>query len=225
MSDKMLVQLENVWKTYQMDGVQVDAVRGVSLEIASGEFATVMGPSGSGKSSLLHLIGCLDSPTRGSIAYEGVQVSEMAESQLTNIRCRKVGFIFQAFNLLPTLDAKNNVMMPMRLAGLSKATSQERAAELLDRVGLRYRPNYLPKQLSGGERQRVAIARGLANKPPLLLADEPTGNLDSSSGSEIVELLAKLNHEGQTVVMVTHNPDAAKHSSRIFRMRDGKLSN
>jgi len=224
MSDKMLVQLKNVWKTYQMEGMQVDAVRGVSLEIASGEFVAVMGPSGSGKSSLLHLIGCLDSPTRGSVAYDGVQVSEMAESQLTNMRCMKVGFIFQTFNLLPTLDAKNNVMMPMRLAGLSKASSQERAEELLDRAGLKDRSNHLPKQLSGGERQRVAIARGLANKPALLLADEPTGNLDSSSGSEILELLAKLNREGQTVVMVTHNPDAAKCSSRIFRMRDGKLS-
>jgi putative ABC transport system ATP-binding protein len=225
MSDKKLVQLEGVWKTYQMDGVQVDAVRGVSIEIASGEFASIMGPSGSGKSSLLHLIGCLDLPTRGSIAYEGVQVSEMTESQLTDVRCRKVGFIFQAFNLLPTLDVKNNVMLPMRLAGLSKAGSQERAEQLLDRVGLKQRSNHLPKQLSGGERQRVAIARGLANKPPLLLADEPTGNLDSCSGSEIVELLATLNREGQTTVMVTHNPDAAKYSSRIFRMRDGKLSN
>jgi putative ABC transport system ATP-binding protein len=183
MSDKMLVQLESVWKTYQMDGVRVEAVRGVTMAIASREFVSIMGASGSGKSSLLHLIGCLDSPTRGSVAYEGVQVSEMAESQLTDIRCRKVGFIFQAFNLLPTLDVKNNVMLPMRLAGLSKAGSQERAEQLLDRVGLKQRSNHLPKQLSGGERQRVAIARGLANKPPLLLADEPTGNLDSSSGS------------------------------------------
>ena len=224
MSDKKLVQLDGVWKTYQMDGVQVNAVRGVSIEIASGEFASIMGPSGSGKSSLLHLIGCLDSPTRGSVAYEGVQVSEMTESQLTDVRCRKVGFIFQGFNLLPTLDVKNNVMLPMRLAGLSKANSQERAEQLLDRVGLKQRSNHLPKQLSGGERQRVAVARGLANKPPLLLADEPTGNLDSSSGSEIVELLATLNREGQTTVMVTHNPEAAKYSSRIFRMRDGKLS-
>ena len=218
-----IFETHDLWKIYPMGEVEVEALRGVNLTVEEGEFIAIIGPSGSGKSSLLHIIGCMDTPTRGEVFFEDKDVRRMNDGERTRVRCHAIGFIFQTFNLLPTLDAAGNVEIAMRLAGMHKAERKARTRELLEKVGLGKRMGHLPRQLSGGERQRVAIARALANSPKLILADEPTGNLDSVTGKGIVRMLRELNEEGQTIVMVTHNPEASAQAKRVIRMKDGQL--
>jgi len=206
-----------------MDGMAVEALRGVNLVVEAGEFVALVGPSGSGKSTLLHLIGAMDTPTRGEVHLNGRTLAQTNDAGRTRLRCHEVGFVFQTFNLLPTLSALENVEIALRLAGVSRRERRARAIELLERVGLGERIGHLPRQLSGGERQRVAIARALANRPALLLADEPTGNLDSATGQVIVGLLRQFNTEGQTIVLVTHDPEIAAQAGRVLRIRDGRI--
>ncbi|MEM0480842.1 MAG: ABC transporter ATP-binding protein [Candidatus Aenigmatarchaeota archaeon] len=219
----MIIKTENVWKIYKMDSIEVAAIRGISLKIKEGEFVSIMGPSGSGKSTLLHLIGCLDKPTKGKIYIEGKEISKMSENELANLRMEKIGFVFQFFNLYPTLTALENVELPMIISKKDKKERRERAKKLLELVGLKGFENRLPSQLSGGQKQRVAIARALANNPKIILADEPTGNLDSKSGKEIMQLLKKLQKIGKTIVVVTHNPEFKKYSDRVIFIKDGKI--
>ena len=220
-----VIQLEGVHKTYQTGEVKVHAVRGVSLEIARGEFVALMGASGSGKSTMMNIVGCLDRPTEGKYLLDGVDVSRLNRDDLADIRNQKIGFVFQGFNLLSRTSALENVELPMlytrqRTTGPSQ---RERALEALKIVGLADRADHTPNQLSGGQQQRVAIARGLANNPSLLLADEPTGNLDSHTSVEIMGVFQKLNDQGITIVMVTHETDVAQYSRRMVVMRDGKV--
>jgi len=218
-----IVQTHDLWKIYPMGEVKVEALRGVNLTVEEGEFITIIGPSGSGKSSLLHIIGCMDTPTRGEVFFGGKDVRKMSDGERTRVRCHEIGYIFQTFNLLPTLDVAGNVEIATRLAGMHKAERKARTRELLEKVGLGERMGHLPRQLSGGERQRVAIARALANSPKLILADEPTGNLDSVTGKEIVRLLRELNEEGHTIVLVTHDLEASAQARRVIKMKDGQL--
>jgi len=218
-----IIKVENVKKIYRMGDNEVRALDGVSLVVEEGEFLIVMGPSGSGKTTLLHLMGCLDKPTEGEIYIASTPVSKLNDSQLAKIRNKMVGFVFQQFNLLPRLTALENVELPMIYAGVPKSARQKKAKELLELVGLGDRLHHRPTQLSGGQMQRVAIARALANDPMVLLADEPTGNLDSKSGEEILKIFSELNERGQTIIIVTHDPEVAKHAGRIVRMRDGKI--
>ncbi len=218
-----IIKVENVKKIYRMGDNEVRALDGVSLVIEEGEFLIVMGPSGSGKTTLLHLMGCLDKPTEGEIYIASTPVSKLNDSQLAKIRNKMVGFVFQQFNLLPRLTALENVELPMIYAGVPKSARRKKAKELLELVGLGDRLHHRPTQLSGGQMQRVAIARALANDPMVLLADEPTGNLDSKSGEEILKIFSELNERGQTIIIVTHDPEVAKHAGRIVRMRDGKI--
>ncbi|MFB6145824.1 MAG: ABC transporter ATP-binding protein, partial [Candidatus Nanohaloarchaea archaeon] len=190
--------------------------------IEQGEFVAVMGPSGSGKSTLMNMIGALDVPTKGSVRFEGDEISRFSEDQLSLLRRRKIGFVFQQFNLIPSMDAVENVALPMLFNGVSRRKRRRKAAELLERVGLGDRKIFLPSELSGGQRQRVSIARALANDPDVILADEPTGNLDTKTGDSIMEVLEELNDSGKTIVMVTHDPEDAKHADRIIRIVDGK---
>jgi putative ABC transport system ATP-binding protein len=218
-----IIETHDLWKVYRMDDVAVEALRGVELTVEAGEFVALIGPSGSGKSSLLHIIGAMDTPTRGEVLFDGRSQIGMNDGERTRLRCHEIGFVFQTFNLLPTLNAFENVEIAMRLAEIPRVERRARTRELLERVGLGERMGHLPKQLSGGERQRVAVARALANRPRLLLADEPTGNLDSATGKEVVELLRRFNTEGQTIVLVTHDPEVAAQAERVIRMRDGRL--
>jgi putative ABC transport system ATP-binding protein len=219
-----VVKLKNVDKVYRMEEVEVYALRGISIEIRRGEYTAVIGPSGSGKSTLLHIMGCLDRPTSGKVFLDGVDVSKLNDFELARLRGKKIGFVFQFFNLYPTLTALENVELPMVIVETDKKERRKRALELLKAVGMEKRINHLPSQLSGGERQRVAIARALANNPSLILADEPTGNLDSKSGEEILLLLKKLQEkENKTVVIVTHNQRVVKYAERIIYLRDGKI--
>jgi len=218
-----IVETHDLWKVYRMDGTSVEALRGVNLMVEAGEFVALVGPSGSGKSTLLHLIGAMDTPTRGEVWLNGRSLTGMSDAERTRRRCREVGFVFQTFNLLPTLSALENVEIALRLAGVPGRQRHTRAAALLERVGLGGRMGHLPRQLSGGERQRLAIARALANQPALLLADEPTGNLDSATGQAIVDLFRQFNAEGQTIVLVTHNLEVAAQAGRVLRMRDGQI--
>jgi putative ABC transport system ATP-binding protein len=218
-----LVRLEDVQKIYVMDQVEVPALRGITLSVAKGEFVSMMGPSGSGKSTLMNLIGCLDRPTRGKVFIDGKDVSKLNDNSLAEIRRKKIGFVFQQFNLIPRLTALENVTLPTWFAGMEKNSRAERAANLLARVGLRGRMMHKPTELSGGERQRVSIARALANDPELILADEPTGNLDSKSGNEILELLEGLNRDGRTIIMVTHDPDYGRRAQRMIKLKDGLI--
>ena len=221
---KPVIRLENVFKTYDLGEIQVQALRGVSLEIREGEFVAVMGPSGSGKSTIMNILGCLDRPTKGHYFLDGVDVSGMSKSELARIRNRKLGFVFQQFNLLSRTSALENVELPTVYAGISPEERTKRAMEALTRVGLASRAGHHPSQLSGGQQQRVAIARGLVNRPSILLADEPTGNLDSRTSVEIMEILQTLNDEqGLTIVLVTHEPDIAQYARRNLLFRDGKL--
>ena len=220
---KPIVETRDLWKIYPMDGTSVKALRGVNLTVEAGEFVALVGPSGSGKSTLLHLVGAMDTPTRGEVYLNGCHLAQTSDAERTRLRCRQVGFVFQTFNLLPTLSASENVEIALRLAGVSRRERRARATELLARVGLGERMGHLPRQLSGGERQRVAIARALANQPALLLADEPTGNLDSTTGEAIVALLRQLNSQGQTIVLVTHDAEVAGQARRVLRMRDGQV--
>jgi len=221
---KPVIRLENVFKTYDLGEVQVQALRGVSLEIYEGEFVAVMGPSGSGKSTIMNILGCLDRPTKGRYFLDGVDVSGMSKTELARIRNRKLGFVFQQFNLLSRTSALENVELPTVYAGIGPEERTKRAMEALTRVGLAQRAGHHPSQLSGGQQQRVAIARGLVNRPSILLADEPTGNLDSRTSVEIMDILQTLNNEqGITIVLVTHEPDIAQYAKRNLLFRDGKL--
>lgn len=218
-----MIYLKNVQKVYPMGEVNVPALRGIDLTIQPGEFVAIMGPSGSGKSTLMHLLGCLDLPSDGVVQLDGHDVSKLDEDTLAQIRGKKIGFVFQTFNLIPTLTAVENVELPLFFQGVPRVERRARAIELLRKVGLEGRAHHKPSQLSGGERQRVAIARALANDPEIILADEPTGNLDSESGRAILDLLAQLHREGKTIILVTHNPEAAAYAQRILRIKDGRL--
>ncbi len=206
-----------------MDGVETVAVSDVSFAIKKGEFVAIMGPSGSGKSTLMHILGVLDKPTSGDYILDGETVEGLTDDELADIRNRKIGFIFQAFNLLPRTSALKNVMLPMAYAGISKVERLEKAQKFLKMVGLGDRMEYTSSQLSGGQQQRVAIARGLAMNPAILLADEPTGNIATNQADEIMEVFEKLNDQGHTIVMITHEPDIAEHAKRIISIRDGKV--
>lgn len=218
-----MIHLKNAHKIYPMGEVSVPALRGIDLTIQPGEFVAIMGPSGSGKSTLMHLLGCLDLPSDGVVQLEGHDVTKLDEDTLAQIRGKKIGFVFQTFNLIPTLTALENVELPLFFQSVPRAERRARALELLRKVGLEGRAHHKPAQLSGGERQRVAIARALANDPEIILADEPTGNLDSESGEAILNLLAQLHREGKTIILVTHNPEAAAYAQRIIRIKDGQL--
>ncbi|MCC7442828.1 MAG: ABC transporter ATP-binding protein [Bdellovibrionales bacterium] len=220
----MLLKVEGLRKTYSRGEQEVEALKGVTLEIGRGQFASIMGPSGSGKSTLLHLLGGLDRPSAGAVLLDGQRLDEYSDDELSAFRRRKLGFIFQFFNLIPTLSAAENVALPRLLDGEPMAKILSKATELLDRMGLKTRMNHRPDQLSGGEMQRVAIARALVTDPVLILADEPTGNLDSATGNGVLELLERLCREqGQTIVMVTHDLAAATYGTRLIRLRDGHV--
>ncbi len=219
----IVICTEDLWKTYEMGSEQVHALRGVNVEIRKGEYAAIMGPSGSGKSTLMNLIGCLDSPSKGSYWLAGRLVSDLDDDELAYIRNKEIGFVFQTFNLLPRATALHNVEQPMIYNGTPSEERQERARKALAQVELTERMMHKPNELSGGQRQRVAIARALVNNPSILLADEPTGNLDSQTGEEIMALFARLHREGNTIILVTHEPDIAQHAHRVIRLRDGKV--
>lgn len=219
----LVICTEDLWKTYEMGSEQVHALRGVNVEIRKGEYAAIMGPSGSGKSTLMNLIGCLDSPSKGSYWLAGRLVSDLDDDELAYIRNKEIGFVFQTFNLLPRATALHNVELPMIYNGTPSEERQDRARKALAQVELTERMMHKPNELSGGQRQRVAIARALVNNPSILLADEPTGNLDSQTGEEIMALFARLHREGNTIILVTHEPDIAQHAHRVIRLRDGKV--
>ena len=219
-----LIHLQNISRRYQMGVETVHALRDVSLEIQRGEYVAIMGPSGSGKSTLMNLIGCLDTPSAGHYGLNGVSISEMDDNQLAEIRNREIGFVFQTFNLLARSNALHNVELPLIYAGISAEERRHLALEALAQVGLADRIHHKPNELSGGQRQRVAVARALVNKPSLLLADEPTGNLDSRTGAEIMALFDDLSRKGNTIIVVTHEEDIAKHARRIIRLRDGLIA-
>jgi len=219
----MTIGLTNVTKAYHMGETTVHAMAGISLQIAAGEMTAIMGPSGSGKSTLMNILGCLDRPTSGSYCLDGQEVANLSDDQLANVRNQKIGFVFQNFNLLPRMSALQNVALPMVYAGLAKTVRLETALRALAMVGLEDRKNHRPNELSGGQRQRVAIARALVNNPAIIMADEPTGNLDSKSGNEIMELFCNLNEQGRTIILVTHEPEIATFTRRILHVRDGKI--
>lgn len=218
-----VIRIHEVTKIYQMGTQEVHALRGVSMTIQRGEAVAIMGPSGSGKSTLMNMLGCLDTPTSGSYFLNGQDVSRYTDDELAEIRNREIGFVFQTFNLLPRVDCLRNAELPLIYAGMSRAERQERAAEALRNVGLGDRMDHRPNELSGGQRQRVATARALVNRPSLILADEPTGNLDTETGDEIMLLFESLYRQGNTLLVVTHEEDIAHHARRILRLRDGKL--
>ena len=219
-----VIHLDNVWKTYKMGEVEVNALRGVSLDINRGEFVAITGSSGSGKSTMMNLVGCLDLPSKGTIFLENKDISNMPESDLAQIRGKMIGFIFQQFHLIPTLTALENVMLPLEFQNIPDDTARRKAIEILGKVGLGDRINHLPSQLSGGQQQRVAIARSLANDPKVILADEPTGNLDSLSGQNVIELLENLwKNDNKTIIMVTHDLKLATRAKRVIRLKDGQI--
>jgi putative ABC transport system ATP-binding protein len=218
-----LIETRELWKTYQMGTEEVHALRGVSISIERGEYVAIMGPSGSGKSTLMNLIGCLDTPTKGSYLLNEKQVSQMNDDELARIRNEEIGFVFQTFNLLPRATALHNVELPLIYAGVSAKMRHERATESLEKVELKDRMKHRPNELSGGQRQRVAIARALVNNPSILLADEPTGNLDSKTGVEIMALFERLHGSGNTIILVTHEPEVAAHAHRVIHIRDGQV--
>ncbi len=217
----MLISIEHLNKTYIMGAEKIEALKDVSLQIDRGEYVALMGPSGSGKSTLMNLIGCLDSPTRGKYWLSGIEVSTMSDSELAEVRNKQIGFVFQTFNLLPRLTALENVALPLVYAGLPKEERLKKARAALEAVGLGDRMLHKPNELSGGQRQRVAIARALVNDPAIILADEPTGNLDTKTSREIMALFEQLHRAGNTIVLVTHEADIAQHAYRIVRLRDG----
>jgi putative ABC transport system ATP-binding protein len=224
MTEHNAIVLTAVSKKYRnATTLEVQALRGISLTIAHGEYVAIMGPSGSGKSTLMHLLGCLDRPSSGSFALDGIDVARLDDNELSRIRLRKLGFIFQGFNLLKHMDALRNVELPLLYAGISKAQRTATALQRLREVGLAKRATHKPSELSGGQQQRVAIARALVNNPAILLADEPTGNLDSQTSIEILDLFAKLHDAGRTLLLVTHDDEVARHASRIIRLRDGLI--
>ena len=218
-----LIETVDLWKTYEMGTEEIHALRGVSIQIEKGEYVAIMGPSGSGKSTLMNLIGCLDTPSKGTYKLNNKQVGEMNDDELARIRNEEIGFVFQTFNLLPRATALHNVELPLIYAGVSAKVRGDRASAALDKVELGDRKGHRPNQLSGGQRQRVAIARALVNNPSILLADEPTGNLDTKTGVEIMSLFAKLHEAGNTIVLVTHEPEVAEHAHRSIHVRDGQV--
>jgi len=218
-----VIHTEDLWRTYQMGSEEIHALRGVSFDIQPGEYVAVMGPSGSGKSTLMNLIGCLDTPSKGKYVLRGKVVSEMNDDELAAIRNREIGFVFQTFNLLPRATALHNVELPLVYAGIPKEKRIELAKRAIERVDLTERMTHKPNELSGGQRQRVAIARALVMDPSILLADEPTGNLDSATGEEIMKLFEKLHEKGHTIILVTHERDIADHAHRTIHIRDGKI--
>jgi putative ABC transport system ATP-binding protein len=218
-----LIETRDLWKTYVMGDEEIHALRGVSIEIQRGEYVAIMGPSGSGKSTLMNLIGCLDTPSKGSYLLNDKEVAAMNDDELARIRNEEIGFVFQTFNLLPRATALHNVELPLVYAGISGKTRQERAREALAKVELTERASHRPSELSGGQRQRVAIARALVNNPSILLADEPTGNLDSKTGTEIMGVFDRLHGGGNTIVLVTHEADIAAYAHRVIHIRDGQV--
>ena len=219
----VLIALSNIYKIYNVGGEEVRALDGIDLEIKENEYLAIMGPSGSGKSTLMNMIGCLDTPSEGIYQFEGEMVQEMNDDQLASIRNRKIGFVFQTFNLLPKATAQNNVEIPLIYGNIRKPERINMASKALEDVGLADRMHHKPNELSGGQRQRVAIARALVNSPSIILADEPTGNLDSKSGHEIMKILDQLHKQGNTIILVTHEDDIAQHAHRIIRLFDGKI--
>ena len=219
-----LIEARDLWRTYAMGAEEIHALRGVSFTIAAGEYLAVMGPSGSGKSTLMNLVGCLDTPTRGTYVLRGKVVSQMNDDELAAVRNREIGFVFQTFNLLPRATDLHNVELPLVYAGVAREERLERARRALDMVDLGDRVSHRPNELSGGQRQRVAIARALVMGPSILLADEPTGNLDSATGEEIMRLFDRLHQEGNTIILVTHERDIAEHARRTLFIRDGQIA-
>ena len=219
-----IIQVSHLYKIYKTEDLETTVLTDVSLNINRGEFVAIMGPSGSGKSTLMHILGALDLPTSGKYVLDGEDVGKLSDDQLADIRNRKIGFIFQAFNLLPRTSAIDNVMIPMDYAGIPENQSYEKAKKLLEVVGLSDRLNFPPNKLSGGQQQRVAIARALSMDPTILLADEPTGNIASAQAEEIMAIFQKLNNEGHTIIMITHEPDIAEHSKRIIYLKDGEIA-
>ena len=220
----MILELNHIYKDYVQGSMVVPVLKDVTLHVEEGEYVAIMGPSGSGKSTLMNIVGCLDLPTKGEYKLDGVDVLLQKENELADIRLNKIGFVFQTFQLLPRQTALENVALPLIYAGISKKERNRLAAEALDRVGLSDRLSFVPNQLSGGQKQRVAIARAMVNKPKILLADEPTGALDSKSGKQVMELFAKLNEEGVTVIMITHGGEIARHAGRTVDIFDGEIS-
>jgi len=220
-----LIETVDLWKTYIMGSEEIHALRGVTITIERGEYVAIMGPSGSGKSTLMNLVGCLDTPSKGSYLLNGKQVGQMSDNELARIRNEEIGFVFQTFNLLPRATALHNVELPLVYAGVAAKDRQERARQALETVELGARMSHQPNELSGGQRQRVAIARALVNNPSILLADEPTGNLDSRTGSDIMGLFERLHKAGNTILLVTHEPDVAAFAYRSIHVRDGQVEN
>jgi putative ABC transport system ATP-binding protein len=218
-----LIETRDLWKTYVMGDEEIHALKGVSIAIERGEYVAIMGPSGSGKSTLMNLIGCLDTPTKGTYLLNEKEVSQMNDNELARIRNEEIGFVFQTFNLLPRATALHNVELPLVYAGVGKAARLAQARAAIEKVELSHRMNHRPNELSGGQRQRVAIARALVNNPSILLADEPTGNLDSKTGVEIMALFARLHSGGNTIILVTHEPDIAAYAHRVIAIRDGQV--
>ena len=220
----MVLELQHIYKTYDQGKIEVPALKDICFEMEEGEYVAVMGPSGSGKSTLMNIIGCLDQATSGRLILDGRDISECNDNEMADIRLKKVGFIFQSFQLLPYSSALENVALPLSYAGVSRRERRERAAEMLKRVGLEDRMDFLPTQLSGGQKQRVAIARAMINEPRILLADEPTGALDSASGRQVMEIFKELNDEGMSILMITHDRKVADHAHRIVEICDGVLT-
>ncbi len=220
----MLIEIKDLYKNYSMEGVEVEALKNINLKIRKNEYLAIMGPSGSGKSTLMNILGCLDTPSKGQYLFNNVDVSSLDDDALSAMRNKEIGFVFQSFNLLPRMNSLHNVELPLMYAGVSKTERREMAIKALDRVGLAERMNHKPSELSGGQRQRVAVARALVSNPGILLADEPTGALDSKTGEEIMALFNELHQEGNTIILITHEREIAEHANRIIFIKDGMIN-